>query len=90
MQEIPGEAEEGLQQFHRLKKEGVEALRYRGEDVLKSLTKRAVRQARARDLKLEVLNCSKLQVSLHFQSLHVLCTRVLYTPAPSIAFSPLQ
>lgn len=61
MPEIPGEAEEGLQQFHRLKKEGVEALRYRGEDVLKSLTKRAVRQARARDLKLEVLNCSKLQ-----------------------------
>lgn len=65
LQESSSEAEgrpQGLQQFFRLKKESVEALRYRGEDVLKSLTKRAVREARARDLKLEILNCSKLQV----------------------------
>jgi hypothetical protein len=65
LQEAPSEAgddKKGLQQFRRLKKEAVEALRYRGEDVLKSLTKRAVRDARGRDLKLEILNCSKLQV----------------------------
>lgn len=59
------EPKAGLQPFLRLKKESVQALRYRGEDVLKSLTKRAVREARARDLKLEILNCSKLQV--HFR-----------------------
>jgi hypothetical protein len=57
-----GDEKKGLQQFRRLKKEAVEAFRYRGEDVLKSLTRRAVRDARARDLKLEILNCSKLQV----------------------------
>lgn len=68
LQETPGELDEkskGLQQFLRLKKESVDALRYRGEDVLKSLTKKAVREARSRDLKLEILNCSKLQVRLH-------------------------
>jgi hypothetical protein len=72
LQESSGEAgdeKKGLQQFHRLKNEAVEALRYRGEDVLKSLTKRAVREARARDLKLEILNCSKLQVQLHCPAL---------------------
>eukprot|EP00892_Ulva_mutabilis_P003159 jgi/Ulvmu1/12844/UM098_0029.1 len=51
----------GLQPFGRLKADAVNALRYRGQDVLRGLTKKAVQDARSRDLKLEVMNCTKLQ-----------------------------
>lgn len=53
---------DGLRQFGRLKADAVNSLRYRGQDVLRGLTKRAVQEARSRDLKLEVLNCTRLQV----------------------------
>jgi ATP-dependent RNA helicase DDX56/DBP9 len=34
----------------------VEALRYRGEDIARSITKNVIREARAKDLKTELLN----------------------------------
>lgn len=42
----------------------VEALRYRGEDVARSITKTTIREARARELKAELLNSSKLKVGV--------------------------
>lgn len=59
--EPPGEAAGTLKDFQRLKPEAIQALRYRAEDVLRSLTKAVVREARAKDLKFEILNSSRLQ-----------------------------
>lgn len=59
---INEEGASGLQPLRRLKPDSVNALRYRAEGVLRGLTKKAVQEARAQDLKLEVLNCSRLQV----------------------------
>lgn len=42
--------------FSRLSRDQVEALRYRGEDVARGLTKAVVREARAKELKNELLN----------------------------------
>ena len=43
----------------------VEAFRYRMEDALRSVTKSAIREARIKELKMEVLNSDKLKVSRH-------------------------
>ena len=51
-----------LATFHRLKPEHLSTLRYRAQDVLAGLTKAVAREARAKDLRLEVLNSSRLQV----------------------------
>lgn len=40
----------------------VEAFRYRMEDALRSVTKKAVREARVKELKNEILNSDKLKV----------------------------
>uniref|UniRef100_A0A7N0UCZ5 RNA helicase n=1 Tax=Kalanchoe fedtschenkoi TaxID=63787 RepID=A0A7N0UCZ5_KALFE len=52
--------------FPLLTKNAVESLRYRVEDVAKSVTKVAVREARAQDLRNEILNSEKLKA--HFES----------------------
>ncbi|MQL73120.1 hypothetical protein Taro_005470 [Colocasia esculenta] len=52
--------------FHFLTKGAVESLRYRAEDVAKSVTKVAIREARAQDLRTEILNSDKLKS--HFDS----------------------
>ncbi|CAM8988151.1 unnamed protein product [Rhodiola kirilowii] len=52
--------------FPLLTKNAVESLRYRVEDVAKSVTKVAVREARAQDLRNEILNSAKLKA--HFES----------------------
>ncbi|GMN54335.1 hypothetical protein TIFTF001_023469 [Ficus carica] len=52
--------------FSSLQNNAVEALRYRAEDVAKSVTKIAVRESRAQDLRNEILNSEKLKV--HFES----------------------
>lgn len=52
--------------FPLLSKNAVEALRYRAEDVARSVTKIAVREVRAQDLRNEILNSEKLKA--HFQS----------------------
>ncbi|KAL6961299.1 DEAD-box ATP-dependent RNA helicase 16, partial [Sarracenia purpurea var. burkii] len=51
--------------FPLLTRNAVESLRYRAEDVARSVTKIAVREARARDLRNEILNSEKLKA--HFQ-----------------------
>ncbi|KAG6701150.1 hypothetical protein I3842_08G150900 [Carya illinoinensis] len=51
--------------FSLLSKNAVESLRYRAEDVGKSVTKVAVRESRAQDLRNEILNSEKLKA--HFE-----------------------
>ncbi|GAB2279589.1 DEAD-box ATP-dependent RNA helicase 16 [Dionaea muscipula] len=51
--------------FPLLTKNAAESLRYRAEDVGRSVTKIAVREARAQDLRNEILNSDKLKA--HFQ-----------------------
>ncbi|KAI5325137.1 hypothetical protein L3X38_034211 [Prunus dulcis] len=51
--------------FPLLTKNAVESLRYRAEDVAKSVTKIAVRESRAQDLRNEILNSEKLKA--HFE-----------------------
>ncbi|EEF31791.1 dead box ATP-dependent RNA helicase, putative [Ricinus communis] len=52
--------------FPLLTKNAVESLRYRAEDVAKSVTKIAVKEARAQDLRNEILNSEKLKA--HFEA----------------------
>lgn len=40
----------------------VESLRYRGEDVARSITRNSIKEARQRELKAELLNSTKLKV----------------------------
>ncbi|GBG61561.1 hypothetical protein CBR_g22358 [Chara braunii] len=51
--------------FPNLTKDAVEALRYRAEDVARGVTRLAVREARALELRLELLNSEKLRA--HFE-----------------------
>ncbi|KAJ0531709.1 putative RNA helicase [Helianthus annuus] len=51
--------------FPLLEKNAVEFLRYRAEDVARSVTKIVVKEARAQDLRNEILNSDKLKA--HFQ-----------------------
>lgn len=55
-----------ITEFPLLTKSAVESLRYRAEDVAKSVTKIAVRESRAQDLRNEILNSAKL--TAHFQT----------------------
>lgn len=50
-----------LRTFGRLPQNQVEALRYRGEDIAKSITRKVIREARAKELKLELLNSETLK-----------------------------
>lgn len=52
--------------FPLLTENAVESLRYRAEDVAKSVTKIAVRESRAQDLRNEILNSEKLKA--HFET----------------------
>ncbi|XP_042490530.1 DEAD-box ATP-dependent RNA helicase 16-like [Macadamia integrifolia] len=52
--------------FPLLTKNAVESLRYRVEDVSKSVTKVAIRESRAQDLRNEILNSEKLKT--HFEA----------------------
>lgn len=47
--------------FERITSAAVEALRYRAEDVARSITKNVIREARAKDLKAEIMNSKKLR-----------------------------
>jgi len=55
-----GEAPAVLQPFERITRAAVEGLRYRAEDVARSITKSVIREARAKDLKAELLNSKRL------------------------------
>ncbi|KXZ52784.1 hypothetical protein GPECTOR_8g172 [Gonium pectorale] len=50
-----------LRPYGRLSRAQVEALRYRGEDVARGITKSVVREARAKELKNELLNSERLK-----------------------------
>ena len=50
----------GVQSFDKITKFAVESLRYRLEDVAKSITKSVIREARAKDLRAELLNSKRL------------------------------
>eukprot|EP00775_Hariotina_reticulata_P003974 gene3974-4227_t len=62
---VQGYVHRPLRPFHRLTMSAMEALRYRAEDVGRTITKAAVREARARELQRELLNSEKL--SEYFQ-----------------------
>ncbi|XVF17476.1 hypothetical protein REPUB_Repub10bG0125600 [Reevesia pubescens] len=51
--------------FSLLSKDAVESLRYRAEDVARSVTRISVRESRAQDLRNEILNSEKLKA--HFE-----------------------
>ena len=57
---ITSEGKGGVQAFDRISKAAVESLRYRAEDVAKSITKSVIREARAKDLRSELLNSKRL------------------------------
>ena len=61
-----GEAGEGLAPFEGLERANVEALRYRGEDVARSLTRTVVKEARAKELRAELMNSARL--AAHFEA----------------------
>lgn len=63
--ENDGEDSKFIAPFPLLSKNAVESLRYRAEDVARSVTKIAVRESRAQDLRNEILNSEKLKA--HFQ-----------------------
>ncbi|KDD72208.1 hypothetical protein H632_c3697p0, partial [Helicosporidium sp. ATCC 50920] len=50
----------GLQRFEALPQKSIKALRYRAEDVFRSLTRNVVREARVQELKQEMLNSERL------------------------------
>ncbi|KFK30125.1 hypothetical protein AALP_AA7G220200 [Arabis alpina] len=52
--------------FPSLTKNAVESLRYRAEDVAKSVTKISIRESRAQDLRNEIINSEKLKA--HFEA----------------------
>ncbi|VVB10302.1 unnamed protein product [Arabis nemorensis] len=52
--------------FSSLTKNAVESLRYRAEDVAKSVTRIAIRESRAQDLRNEIINSEKLKA--HFEA----------------------
>ena len=51
---------QSLQPYERITSAAVEGLRYRAEDVAKSITKSVIREARAKDIKAELMNSKKL------------------------------
>lgn len=50
----------------------VEAFRYRMEDALRAVTRSAVKEARVKELKQEILNSDKLKVRIHGFGFHFL------------------
>lgn len=51
---------QALRPFSRLPRSSLEALRYRAEDVGRTITRGAIKEARARELQRELLNSDKL------------------------------
>ena len=58
-QEEPGGEQSVMTPFPPLAKEAVEALRYRAEDVARGITRHMIREARAKELRLEMLNSER-------------------------------
>ncbi|KAL2611149.1 hypothetical protein R1flu_022841 [Riccia fluitans] len=58
-------AQRTITPFPLLNKAAVESLRYRAEDVVRGVTKIAIREARAKELRMEILNSDRLKA--HFE-----------------------
>ncbi|KAG2453496.1 hypothetical protein HYH02_001716 [Chlamydomonas schloesseri] len=56
-----GKKDAALRPYGRLSQAQVEALRYRGEDVARGITKAVIKEARAKELKNELLNSERLK-----------------------------
>jgi len=50
-----------LEPFDKMTKAAVEGLRYRAEDVARSITKSVIREARTKDIKTELMNSKRLE-----------------------------
>ena len=55
-----GSTNQSLQEYDKITSAAVEGLRYRAEDVAKSITKSVIREARAKDIKVELMNSKRL------------------------------
>lgn len=53
--------EKKLTEFDKFSKIAVEGLRYRAEDVARSITKSVIREARTKDIKMELINSKRLE-----------------------------
>jgi ATP-dependent RNA helicase DDX56/DBP9 len=60
-----GQSKAAIAPFPLLTSTAVEALRYRTEDVMRGVTKLVVREARAKELRIEILNSERLKA--HFE-----------------------
>ncbi|KAM6395500.1 LOW QUALITY PROTEIN: putative ATP-dependent RNA helicase DDX56 [Rhynochetos jubatus] len=71
---LAGENGESMLQPYKFSMEEIEGLRYRCRDAMRSVTKQAVKEARLREIKAELLNSEKLQVYFEDnpRDLHVL------------------
>jgi ATP-dependent RNA helicase DDX56/DBP9 len=65
LQQIKAEVESPITPFPLLSSNAVESLRYRAEDVVRGVTKVAIREARAKELRIEILNSERLKA--HFE-----------------------
>ncbi|KAM7028569.1 LOW QUALITY PROTEIN: putative ATP-dependent RNA helicase DDX56 [Acridotheres tristis] len=59
---LAGENGQSMLQPYEFRMEEIETLRYRCRDAMRSVTRQAVREARLRELRQELLNCDKLKV----------------------------
>ena len=53
---------------YRFDMKQVEAFRYRMEDALRAVTRNAIKEARIKELKVEILNSDKLKVCVPYRS----------------------
>lgn len=65
LQQIKTEVEAAITPFPLLSSNAIESLRYRAEDVVRGVTKVAIREARAKELRIEILNSERLKA--HFE-----------------------
>jgi hypothetical protein len=80
-QVVKDDTPQAVAPFQRLKPTHLSMLRYRAQDVLRGLTKAVVREARAKDLKMEILNSTRLQVcSWNLRDFKGDCTTTLSHP----------
>jgi ATP-dependent RNA helicase DDX56/DBP9 len=66
---------EGVVKEYRFDQKQIQAFKYRMEDALRSVTRKAVKEARVKELKNEVLNSTKLKVTS--LTLLLICTTLI-------------
>jgi ATP-dependent RNA helicase DDX56/DBP9 len=62
LEELSGDSDLKLKPFN-FKMEEVEGFRYRAKDAWKAVTRIAIREARIKEIRLEIMNSNKLKVS---------------------------